>query len=624
MKDPLLPIVHPDILPSAVSPTVRLEYPSADQKKRMAEIFDASYTKERLLALLKDAAATFLKFSVKYPRNIREGLLGEEADKILTSKVYTLQKGDLVDLAASWFCCQANFDTFYSLLSQDYRKLWQAAASLSVVTSEKCEEILGRPVVSVSKSRGYWHTIDVDAQKVPWLVWDRTFYTSSIDFSLPIEIRPFIFSAVYPAVPVEQLVISELPDASSLVTFDSMVDTLKAIPVLLTFLRQGILELGSTKINLSTAKKVQKALGFAELFPDSSDKNIALWRSELLAGTMCQVWKPSDKDSSLEILKKLFSFAPDRDSSLRIFLKHLLPQYEWRSGSEINHDTLRALAASAQSVLSRIPQGKWIGMNDFLREFMRQKGMWVLLNIFSFTSGDVIIRNARNGVNVSRSNFKQQFGVPLLQAYLTYLAVIGAVEIARDEAAPSDPSPVSRMRYIRVTPLGEYLMGLSKDFRMPVNIRSEKEEFELSDTHLLLRPLHPDNPYLGIVKEFASPVGAGRYAVTPQSFLINCRTENDIKARISLFRELVCDNPPQNWEDFFKLMISNSSAFESSAEQFILMKISGSHPELMRLIATSPELRGVVIRAEDGYLLVNSLKYAQFEVFLRRHGYLPL
>ncbi|MDE6555444.1 MAG: hypothetical protein K2K55_00600 [Duncaniella sp.] len=614
---------HPDLVPAVIE-TTRL-FVKADEKSvaHFAGLFDSAYTKDRILVLLRNAAAIIGDSDLAY-----EGLAGRSELRIEVGEVKNIRpsennKESLCRMAARWFHCQENFNAFYEVMPDPFRRMWLSACSLTSLTPEKCSEILGRNIM-VTTGRGYWRTETVDGNLVPWLVWPHSvYYGVKVPLSLPPEIRPYIFRAVYPPMKLEEMTVDTLPENEKYTLFEDAEGTFKAIPVLVNFCRQGILMNGATKMGVTMARKMHKSLGLREFFPDSVDKDDSVWRTTLLAATVCQIMdgiKSTQSVSAKMVLKKLIEFSPIGKSQ-SMFFRHLMPHYGWRNNHAIMEGATTLLNAGVKEVLIRIPAGKWVSFKNIIRQIMGDSYQDILFSAFRGGSDAANILNSRSACYVNDFNFKQQFGVPLVQAYLTYLASFGAVELAYNASEPKDPSPMSRLAYVRLTPLGRFLYGLDKS--MPhLSGTEENLNFELSDTRLLFRPFSADNPYLTIIKDFARPVGAGRYAVTPESFLAGCNSREDLQDRIDLFHEIVSSEPPQIWEDFFAKMLSNASAFLTHNNPMYIVRVSDDHPELLRIISSDPVLRKFVIRAEQGYLLYPLAKGSEFLERMKQLGYL--
>ena len=70
------------------------------------------------------------------------------------------------------------------------------------------------------------------------------------------------------------------------------------------------------------------------------------------------------------------------------------------------------------------------------------------------------------------------------------------------------------------------------------------------------------------------------------------RSEKDLETRISMFRQLVSTQLPDNWEQFFKDLRDKVDPFEE-LNNVIVLQIPSDKKTLVHLIAHDPVLKGL-------------------------------
>ena len=611
---------HPDIIDNS---QVYFSEVSSEQAEKFAALVDGNYTKEIVAGILRALADFIIAHNIGIIVDGKPTMLSVAQATEAKSWKSSVSKAQMVKRIAGWMGCEENLRLYFAKQSSGMSRLYKKIASNGSIDLESARNLAGKRLVHLDSAR-YFYTSQVAYNEIPWLVTNHARMEMYIRLSMPDGMRGTLFNAIFPPKSIEKMTVKELPtDVPELRVIDAEAETYSLIPVLQNYIKNGVMELGATKMSVVVAKKILRNTGLREFLP-AETRDLGVWRTIMLAGTLCQLYKTDKIEvtvrSAISSLAKVNWFDT---SGQDIFMHHLLPYYGWRSNIRPISGTVALLSEASGEVFAKVPEGYWMGFQDFLMEFHRTQGSVLLFEFFNGQYyADNIILNKFSDVWVTEGNFKQQAGVPLVQSFMAYLAAIGCAEIAWEDARKGDPSPMSRLRYVRLTPMGRYAYGLTKKFQAPKGEHNDKEIFELSDTHLLLRPLSPENPYLGIVKDFAAPVGAGRYQVNEKTFLNGIKDVTDLKARISVFHELVSETPPSIWEDFFNSLLSKTDAFEPTRDHFSLMKVKEDHTELLKLIATDPELRRMVIRAEHGFILVNMMCKNAVEERLRSFGYL--
>ena len=120
---------------------------------------------------------------------------------------------------------------------------------------------------------------------------------------------------------------------------------------------------------------------------------------------------------------------------------------------------------------------------------------------------------------IEYSNIIEQLSEPFVKAMLFVLATFGIVEIAYREPQKGDKSYYDGLQYVRLTELGKYVLGISKDYTL--NVTNDKgPAFELDDQRLLIKVADSKSPFIPMLKEFAVLVTPSLYRVDYDIFLM--------------------------------------------------------------------------------------------------------
>lgn len=154
-----------------------------------------------------------------------------------------------------------------------------------------------------------------------------------------------------------------------------------------------------------------------------------------------------------------------------------------------------------------------------------------------------ISNNYDSDTCIEYSNIIEQLSEPFVKAMLFVLATFGIVEIAYREPQKGDKSYYDGLQYVRLTELGKYVLGISKDYTP--NVTNDKgPAFELDDQRLLIKVADSKSPFIPMLKEFAVLVTPSLYRVDYDIFLMGCNKREDVKRKIDMFEQYICQKLP--------------------------------------------------------------------------------
>lgn len=243
----------------------------------------------------------------------------------------------------------------------------------------------------------------------------------------------------------------------------------------------------------------------------------------------------------------------------------------------------------------------------------------ILFTGFDLQKAD-FVNIKQNKEQILMEDIYLEMGVPFIKGFLLLLASLGVVEAAYGDHDPSSASYSCSLRYIRLTPLGKYVLEMQKDYTPEIN---EGCYFEINTDDLIVRSVSEDNPYEALLADIATPIGRHRYKITYGSFLGNCIDRSDIEGKISFFKRHVCKQLPQNWEDFFNTLLQHCHPLKQVWEdKYSIYQLKAEDKELQRLISTDSYLRQYTKRGEDYLLLIETKHLREVINRLRTFGYL--
>ncbi len=215
-----------------------------------------------------------------------------------------------------------------------------------------------------------------------------------------------------------------------------------------------------------------------------------------------------------------------------------------------------------------------------------------------------------------------QVVAPLVRAFLLMCATMGLCDVALDLTYIDDEnSYVEPVRYVRFNAMARFVFGL--DDEMPTLSKAKSnmaDDFKLSDDHLVIHVCR-NSRFAGILPDYAERLTPTLWRVTHATFIRNCVSMADMKRKIETFKKNFCQEPPQNWLDFFDELPSRFKVMEQSKKTYTVFNVPKDRTDIQRLILSDPVLSSLAVRAEGYLVLVESLNLQKFRNRFETLGY---
>ncbi|MDY0095881.1 MAG: hypothetical protein RBT80_24560 [Candidatus Vecturithrix sp.] len=448
--------------------------------------------------------------------------------------------------------------------------------------------------------------------------------------SIPDELRP-IFKAYLPLpegydlCPLEEIE----PTAHLYQNQDRILYDLKLYH---SYIAQGNLKYSqnSGKLLKSSLSQMMKYCHITEFY-DSNRKDLQYLKTSLIIDFLQGI--PLDINQSPEkALHRLFSdFFQDvqpKAKKLYEFLYHLKGgyyehQYEQRQ---------KRVKTSLLQLLKTFPASQWVSLENLQKYCLYRE---IDLDVVSRTSyGSDLYFNIKVNSRY-RDHYERTYArgayyhdavtAPFLNTMLFLFATFGVVDIAYDlpvnkalqEREADYLSPFDGLRYVRLTPLGAYVLGLTQTYQ------AELEEHTaniLLDEKRLIMTIEGSDPLKTLVLEkLAEKISDTCYKVNYQSFLKDCLTQQDIKQKITLFHEQIAANPPKVWQEFLDEVQQKMNPLRPKTNLAVFQLQQSK--ELIALVARDDVLKRYILKAEGYHVLIETKHVAKVKKRLEEFGY---
>lgn len=385
------------------------------------------------------------------------------------------------------------------------------------------------------------------------------------------------------------------------------------------------------KPQASTLNKMQRSLNTVEFFPDTNDKNLKTLRTGLIASLVLWATKYTVGTSEIAgFIQSLFEvFYIKKYNSVQGILGYI------KGTGYIDDYYKRNVEPSFYNILKQLPLGKWISIDNIelyikynfldvkpFSEYLAKNKLYfnyeaeVKINDYSYV---------QKKHEVDEDRFHRSIIVPLIKGTFYLFGAFGLVDLAYEQPDTTDiglttESPYDGLRYVRLTPLGAFVIGKAKTYELPTAIK--QTTIELSKDSLTIIVDENDDTAPVILQPYTERVSPNRFRTEFSFFLKGVKTKKELQDKIKLFKQTIpSDNLPLNWTTFFRELEQKIDPL-NTVSNIKVFQIPKDNPELIRLIAKDVSFRKLCMKAEGYHILVEKKKMAAFKKRLQEFGYL--
>jgi hypothetical protein len=415
-----------------------------------------------------------------------------------------------------------------------------------------------------------------------------------IESHLPDAIRK-LFKSVIPPPPEYDLQPLDAPSPAAALryTASSIMQDLKAAA---EFIEQGHVKFTKNEqLSKVCVRKFREVTNGMEFFPLRGKTDAELLRTRMLLCAVASVGPALRQDllaaTSATPLKALFAKLP-----ADFFEEALL--YHLQASASYERLYNRHVGARLARFAADMPPGKWVAGSNMISYF-RFRGE--VPSIYARIPHNLRITCYSQYEHLDeRASDETKFtciSIPLLRGYAFLLAALGMAEIAYSDFNERDPSPFAGLDAVRLTPLGEFVLGKRQTLEIEVEAKP-KCQILLDSNRLLASCTNLDPLTEMALKQFMERITHDRYRMTHKSLLGGCASRKALEERIALFRRVIAVDPPAIWEQFFTKTLNRIAPLQKEGD-LVVFKLD-TDDEIRRLFSTDPVLRKHCLKVE-GY-----------------------
>ncbi|OJW75670.1 hypothetical protein [Spirosoma sp. 48-14] len=583
---------------------------------------DQNYNKDGLQSLAKYARKV-----VETCQDLLDGLsLNLPYTLLKTMDLSTANKARLIWSVAFVFSDADVYRLFHNFLPTDIQKAAEQLTWLPRVSADVLGPLIGTKMTLKERDNHYYSggTVKLISQ-FKLLPHKGEGWEGNVILEWPPHIRKFLQTA-YPQPENYHIRTSSEPPAGLLRWEDGETIIFEDIQKLIAYRMQDSIPINNSgKVAANGLKKMRKLLGLREFFPDNAD--FPLVRTACLAQILAP-YQPKKNQLAPDSLEALIQLRKTFEKHATVlFLLNDLKNHGFVSLYQYKQDAELALL----EWMNRLPVGEWVSVTNILAYgqihdlSVRPCHAGEYPSLVYETEAEVSWRaGSMDRRNVSSGNAYLFVERPALLGSFFLFASLGWLDIAYEaptgKFASDYYSAYDGLRYVRLNALGASIFGRTKAPYVPkVNTATQELRFDEQSLLIFCDPEHVVAET--ILANYAERVSPTRFRVTPETFLKDCKTKQQLRAKVDLFCKSVAPNLPANWLTFFDELMSKADPLTSITDM-TAYSIASTNQPLIRLLAQDPVLKSIVVKAEGFRILIATDNLPRFRSRLRELGYL--
>lgn len=544
--------------------------------------------------------------------------------KLMDKKPIT--KPEMALLCFSIFEDKAIYKRFVASLPATHQKLIEKLLWVEKMDETAIEYFIGESVTMPSKF-SYNHNNELKNEYSLFSVNVQYLNTYPQTTYYTLYLHPLlklVLAEYYPKPPHYYFIpLNDIPETSYRFTAENLI--LQELPRLLSYYMQdGIKYSVKGRPAEATLNKLQRNCAITE-FPSSQHDVLGKTRSMLLAGMLYNFNPRNISIDTVSIIKALVN-----NEYQKLFTSSFILTQIKGWGYMDNNDYNKIAEQHLTEIIKQLPPDKWVSAEN-LADFISCRLIditpiksWALNNRLYYEMAYSVHNDYNEKRYIGSSGANLFINYPFIKGSIFLLAAFGLMEIAYADINTTKHgstfySGYDGLMYLKLTALGRYVFGFSKEYEPAQAQQKNKLHFD-EDSLMILA--EGDISMLDLMlANYAEKAGNNRYKITHTHFLKDCRNKNDIEKKISLFKKTISSTLPAFWEQQFIAWRLNATKVEKNLSA-VVFKIPAEARDLQKLMAQDAVLKTLVLKAEQFNILVPSADLSKFKARMKELGYL--
>lgn len=548
----------------------------------------------------------------------------------------------LVKMLAEVFKNKEKFDRFYSdmpkKIKQIFLRLVWEKGSHSMLRLQKEFDI---ELITYEKGTPSWRN-EAKISKYCYLFSFQTSYnyhdnsSHSQHYSIFLgdDIRVQLKKHLAPPPEYEFIPLDLLPEDH--MTFEDQGQIIKYLPLFYAYISQGNLQYSKTgeKVLVKSIRKMADYCNIKEYY-NTKDNAFNYIRTKLTADFLTTAHFDKVKGTTAyfkQLLNEFFLNKNFKSYTAKELLYHIQGiGYDFQNTIH-NENQIRV---TLFQIFKKIPKAKWVSIENISKYIIfhdlfidpisrKYAGNYAYFQqeIDKDKSTPYYLRK----IFIHEDIYNDAIILPFIKAFMFLFAGLGIIDIAYD--LPVNPkmhvkskpylSIFDGLKYIRLTELGEFIMGRKKNCDILFDEKPAK--IILDENRLMIKLDRKDLMQTMTLKKIGEPVSPTCFRINYHSFLKECNSKQDVLQKIKFFKEYISKSPPTLWINFLDDLLAKIDPIILD-EKLIVFKIK-QDKTLISIIAKDNFLKKYILKAEDYHIIIQNKHISKVKKRLETFGYL--
>ena len=377
----------------------------------------------------------------------------------------------------------------------------------------------------------------------------------------------------------------------------------------------------------STINKMRRKLNIKEFYPDAEEKELLNLRTHLLAGLVVATREATVSSDVVGQLKDLIkdTYVSKRFQSAPNILLYL------KGTGYLQHGEMKQPEATILKVFKQLPVGEWVSLSNFedvvkynFYDIAPVTGYGAANRLFYVQKIEGAHHTYTEKTYIEGNLYYDSLHVPFIKGTCFLFAALGLLDMAHsepnvDNIGETCKSYYDKLKYVRLTALGAYVLDLTSEYAAPAAI--SQSTITLSDDSLTIIIDESDTTAPIVLEPYTQRVSPNRFRTDFSFFLKGVANKKQLNDKITLFKQSVKTDIPPNWTSFFEELDRKIDPLKA-VKNVKIFSIPTTNEELLQLIAKDPVFQQICFKAEGYLIIVTNKNMPKFKQRLQEFGYL--
>ncbi|MBN2008258.1 hypothetical protein JW960_02805 [candidate division KSB1 bacterium] len=399
--------------------------------------------------------------------------------------------------------------------------------------------------------------------------------------------------------------------------------------VFLEYIRQGGIQITKTaeRVTKASLKKWDAYFRISDFYPQV-DRSLQNMYSNIVTQFLLAFRPEHVKLTGINDIKKLilsyFEYTNFRSFDFIAILFHVKGYFYSNPGIE------QTVRKTLLTFLKRMAEYSWLDIENIIMSFMCNEKNEIIAQIGTISHGLQLSKPLENRndfyyrYDISTSMYNDILFRPMIKSWFFLFAALGLVDIAYEEPCNENHRIMEQpyltvydgLKYVRLNEFGKYIVGLNDNYKFESD---DETQITLDQKRLMITVEGSARLERMILDRFADKIGENYYKISYQSFLQDCLSVNDIKNKISIFKDKISAVLPNVWKEFFDEIDGKINPLEQKSNLRVF-KIKPSK-ELVSLIARDEVLKKYILKVEDYHIAIEDRNLSKVKKRLQEFGF---